>query len=874
MNHKQIKEPPKRLLQFFRWYCNPDFVEDIEGDLRERYFANMETSDEKKAFWRFFRDVISLFRIGIIRPIRFPYPINDTIMFRQNFKISLRHLRKNKTYAFINIGGLALGMAVAMMIGLWLYDELSFNGNFENKDQIARVMQHRTIGTEKETWWSTMKPLADELRNTYGHHFKQVVRGSFEQENDFYFEGEKFVSRGHFFEPNAPEMLSFEMIKGTHSSLAGPSSIMLSESFAQTIFGEQDALGKTLEIGKTSVKVTGIYSDFPVNSSFNEIDFIGSWELYETVEPWITQLNNPWGMSGFLTLVQLDESADFKEVESNISQVVFNNSSHDKSALAAKPEVFLHPMSKWYLLSRFENGVNTGGRIDNVWLFGIIGIFVLILACINFMNLSTARSEKRAKEVGVRKTIGSGRGQLIGQFYSESVMISLFAFVLSLGLVQLFLPWFNGIADKEMSILWSNPLLWLSGLAFILITGLLAGSYPALYLSSFNPVSTLKGSFKVGRMASMPRKALVVVQFTVSVTLIIGVMMVYKQIQFVKDRPVGYNQENLLMLFVHDQPIYEHFEAVKDGLFKTNLVAEVARSLSPITRVWQTNGDFKWKGKDPNVGVDFPNTGVAHDFGKTIDWEIIEGRDFSKELASDSAAFIVNEEAVKFMGLENPVGEVVKWDDRPYTIVGVIKNMIVESPYHPTRPHFYHILRHGGHIINVKLKANAATEKAITAIETVLKLHSPDLIMDYVFIDEDYNRKFRNEERMGKLMTVFALLAIIISCLGLFGLASYVAEKRTKEIGIRKILGASVSNLWLMLSKDFIILILISSLLSAPIAYHYVSRWIAHSDFQTTFPWWIFVLASVLALVITILTVSFQAIKAATTNPVSALKAE
>ncbi len=874
MNHNQIKEPPKRLLNFFRWYCNPEFVEDIEGDLRERYFANLETSDEKKAFWRFFRDVMSLFRIGIIRPISFPHPINYTIMFRQNFKISFRHLTKNKTYAFINIGGLALGMAVALMIGLWLYDELSFNSNFQNRDQIARVMQHRTIGTEKETWWSTMKPLADELRNTYGHHFKQVVRGSFEQQKDLYFKGEKYVKNGHFFEPNAPEMLSFEMVKGEYSGLAEPNSIMLSESFANTVFDGQDAFGKTLEIEQTSVKVTGIYSDFPVNSSFNEIDFIGSWGLYETLEPWISQLNNPWGMSGFLTLVQIGKGADFVEVESNIKQIIFDNSSHDESALAAKPEVFLHPMSKWYLSSRFENGVNTGGRIDNVWLFGIIGIFVLILACINFMNLSTARSEKRAKEVGVRKTIGSGRGQLIGQFYSESLLISLFAFVLSLGLVQLFLPWFNEIADKEMSILWSNPLLWLGGLGFILITGLLAGSYPALYLSSFNPISTLKGAFKVGRMALVPRKVLVVVQFTVSVTLIIGVMMVYKQIKFVKDRPVGYNQDNLLMLFVRDQPIYEHFDVVKDGLLKTNYVSNVARSLSPVTRVWQTNGNLQWSGKDPNVGVDFPNTGVAYDYGRTIGWEIIEGRDFTKELASDSAAFIVNEEAIKFMGLENPIGEVVKWDDRPYTIVGVIKNMIVESPYHPTRPHFYHIARRGGQIINIKLKQDAPTEKAITAVETVLKMHSPDLVLDYVFIDEHYGRKFRNEERVGKLVSLFAFLAIIISCLGLFGLASYVAEKRTKEIGIRKVLGASVGNLWLMLSKDFMILILISGLLAAPIAYHYVSAWIAHSDFQTTFPWWIFVLAGALALVITILTVSFQAIKAATANPVGALKAD
>ncbi|MEA5402316.1 ABC transporter permease [Arcicella sp. DC2W] len=794
-------------------------------------------------------------------------------MFRNYLKIAIRNLVKNKVYSFINIGGLAVGMAVAMLIGLWIHDELSFNKYHKNYDKIAQVMQHQTFNGEVGTQTSNPYLLGAEIREKYGSDFKFVLMSSGRSKHILKFGDKKLSIRGEYIEADAPEMLSLKMLKGTNNGLKDPSSILINESTAKAFFGDANPLFKSFKIdNKFNLKVTGVYEDIPHNSDFHDLAFIAPWDLYIKNENWDEKLSNPWRSNAFQTYAQLADNADVDKVSAKIKNVKLNKV--DKANAAFKPEVFLHPMKKWHLYSAFKNGVNTGGQIEFVWLFAIIGIAVLLLACINFMNLSTARSEKRAKEVGVRKAIGSIRGQLITQFLTESFLVVMIAFILSLLLVELSLPTFNEIADKKISILFTNPLFWLLGLGFSLITGFVAGSYPALYLSSFQPVKVLKGTFRIGHFASMPRKVLVVMQFTVSITLIIGTIIVFNQIQFAKNRPIGYNKDGLLAMFVNNQELIQHYNAIRNDLIKTGAVSEMSESSSPTTGVWAINNGYDWKGKDPNVQGNFGTVAVTHDFGKTVGWQFKEGRDFSRAFSTDSTGVVLNEAAVKFMGMKQVIGETMKVDGKPYKIIGVVKDMVMNSPYQPALRTVFILDYKWINIINIKINPKVNSSEALSKIESVFKKYAPDSPFDYWFVDDDYNLKFLNEVRIGKLTSFFAVLAIFISCLGLFGLASFVVEQRTKEIGIRKVLGATVLNLWTLLSKEFVLLVLISLLTAVPIAYYYMNNWLQSYEYRTEIPWWIFALSGLGALIITLLTVSFQAIKAALANPVKSLRTE
>ncbi|MEM1135160.1 MAG: FtsX-like permease family protein [Bacteroidota bacterium] len=866
--------PPKLAQRFLHWFLRDELAEEVEGDLGEQFYAKLAERSLLKAKLNYWYQVLSYLRPFAIRKSKQVH-LNQYVMFQNYFKIGWRNLIKNKGYSFINIGGLAIGMAVAILIGLWVYDELSFDRYHENYNEIARVMQHRTIGDKRVTWYSTQVPLGEELRNTYGSDFERVVTSTFPRENIFTYGNEKFPKKGFYMEKEGPGLFSFKMLEGNKDLLNEPSSIFISASFAQTLFGDGDPLGKVLEIGgESQAKITGVYEDFPANSYFSETHFIGSWKLYLSTNKWVTELNNPWGFSGFQTFVQLAPAANLEKVETKIKDVILTNVSHDKAALANKPETFLHPMPKWHLYWRFENGVNTGGNIEAVWLFGIIGVFVLLLACINFMNLSTARSEKRAKEVGVRKAIGSARTQLINQFYSESLLVAFLAFFFSIAFVWLMLPWFNEIANKKIELLWYNPWFWGLSLVFTIITGLLAGSYPALYLSSFNAIRALKGSFQIGKSATIPRKVLVVLQFTVSVVLIVGTITVYQQIQHSQNRPLGYNQDNLVTVYTKSGDTSDAFDILREELKKQRVVEEMAKSSSPVTSVWGTNGNWDWPGKDPDLGVDFPRTSVTHEYGVTVGWKFKSGRDFSRNFSTDTTAFVINEAAAKFIGLENPVGETIKWDDESYQIIGVIEDMLVESPYMPIRPHFFNVNYNHGNVLTLKLNPYISAQEGLTKIREIIKKYIPEAVIEPVFVDDEFARKFNAERRIGSLSSVFAMLAILISSLGLFGLATYMAEQRRKEIGIRKILGASTSQLWQMLSKDFVVLVIISCLVAAPLAYYFLENWLQNFEYRTKISWWVFILAGLGALLITLFTVSFQAIKAALMNPVKSLKSE
>ncbi|MEM8510043.1 MAG: ABC transporter permease [Bacteroidota bacterium] len=795
-------------------------------------------------------------------------------MVQNYFKIAWRNLLEQKGYSLLNIGGLATGMAIVILIGLWMYDELSYDMYFKNYDHIAQVMHHNNSNGQKNTVQDTPPVLAEAIRNSYGSDFKYVLQASFTEDFLLEFDNKKIRATGKYFEPEVTEMLSLQMIKGTRKGLMNPYSILLSESTAVMYFGNTDPIGKTMRFdNRWNIEVTGVYKDLPKNTSFSDLKVILPWQLFYQNHGWIQTTDNLWGGYFTLTYAQIADGANMGMVSERIKKVIYDNV--NEGAKNSKPEVFLHPMKNWHLRSEFENGINTGGRIQYISLFGVIGFFILLLACINFMNLSTAQSEKRAMEVGVRKALGSIRKQLIEQFLTESIVIAMLALVVSLVIAQLCLPFFNEIADKELRILWLNPLFWGLLIVFAVLTGVLAGFYPAFFLSAFKTVEVLKGTLSIGSNAFVPRKILVVVQFTISIILIIGTLIVYSQIRFGKDRSVGYSRDGLITINATSE-IQKHFESIRNELKSSGTIVEITQSSSPTTDVWLMSRGLDWRGKDPNLVVALPINGVTYEYGKTVNWELIQGRDFSRDFATDSTnAAIINETAAKFMGLKNPIGEVIRWggQQKQYTIIGVIKDMIVESPFEPIRPVVFKIDK-SANVVILKLAINQNIRSTLTQVEQIFRKYNPNYPFEYRFVDQDYALKFGSEERVGKLASGFSGMAIIISCLGLFGLASFVAQRRTKEIGIRKVLGASVPRLWGLLSKEFVSLVILSCLIAIPLAWYFMNDWLQNYTYRTTISFWIFASTILGVFLITVASTSYQAIKAARANPIKSLRTE
>lgn len=798
-------------------------------------------------------------------------------MIRNYLTIALRNLSRKAGYSFINIGGLTVGMAVAMLIGFWIYDELTFDHYHPQHTRIAQVMQNQTFNDRIYTQTAIPRPIAPELQRLYGNDFKHIVMSSWTGSHILTVGDKSIDKAGNYVTEDAPYVFGLKLVKGSYSGLKEPGSIMLSQSTAIAFFGDKDPINELMKIDNfIDVKVTAIYEDLPANTTLRDMDFVAPWLLYENSEKWVKEAAESWDNNSFQCFVQIADNADMESVSHKIINAKLDRVPQDEKIFNA--QIFLHPMTDWHLRSNWNDGVHTGGLIDYIWLFGAVGVFVLLLACINFMNLSTARSEQRAKEVGIRKTIGSMRRQLIQQFLSESLLVVIFAFLLSIVFVTAALPLFNALSGKEMHMPFGNIWFWIISLAFVLFTGIISGSYPALYLSSFEPVKVLKGSLRVGRNASLPRRVLVVVQFTVSIALIIGTMIVYRQIQFTKNRPLGYDQGGLVMFQLKSPDFKGKFDMLRNELKQAGVVTEVAESSSPLTGIWSNNSGFEWEGKDPALQTDFATIWITHEYGKTINWNIVEGRDFSREFSTDTSALVINQAAVKFMDLKDPVGKVIRWgedkDARKYTIIGVVSDVLASSPFENIKQAFYFNTLDEGNWLIFRLTPSLGTTEAIAGIEKIIKRQFPAVPFDYKFVDADHARKFAAEERIGKLSGIFAMLAVFISCLGLLGLASFMAAQRTKEIGIRKVLGASTASLWSMLSKDFVILVIIACFIAVPISYYYTNNWLKGYEYKTALSWWIFVSASAGALIITLLTVSYQAIKAALGNPAKALRSE
>ncbi len=800
-------------------------------------------------------------------------------MLKNYFKMAWRNLQKHRSSSIINIGGLAIGMSVAMLIGFWVVDEWSFDKQSAHYASIAQVMENQALnkvyGTQKEI----PIPVATQLRTKFGSDFKEVILSSLTQDHVLAINEKKLATQGNFMEPRSPELFNLTMLAGDRSGLKDPHSIFLSSSLAKAFFGGADPLGKTIRMDDSlAVKVTGVYRDFPYNSSFRDISFLSPWDLYVSADEETRRCvrTQEWEDNGWQVFVQVADHADMATVSEKIKNIKADNDKYVKPTDLLKPTMFLFPMGHWHLYSDFKNGVSVGGRIQYVRLFGLIGVFVLLLACINFMNLSTARSEKRAKEVGIRKAIGSLRSQLIAQFFGESLLVAVLAFALALVLVQLSLPFFNALADKKISLPWLNPLFWLAGITFSLVTGLIAGSYPALYLSSFQPVKVLKGAMMAGRLASLPRKILVVTQFTVSIALIIGTTIVFRQIQYARNRPVGYDQNGLLTIQMHTKDIHAHLASFRTDLLKTVAVTEVAEATSSTTETGDSNGGLNWTGKSSDATADnFAMKGVTQEYAKTVGLQFLLGRDFrTGHSGFDASTMILSESSAKGMALKQPLGKTVEWSGGTFTVIGVVKDMVMESPYEAPIPTIYYLASFPIYTLSIRISPKVSAATALASISPIFSKYSPAEPFDYKFVDQEYAHKFDAEQRVGKLASFFTILAVFISCLGLFGLASFVAEQRAKEIGVRKVLGATVFNLWRMLSRDFVALVLLSGIIAIPVSWWLLHRWLQQYEYRTGIPWWILAGAGLGAIIITLATVSYQSVKASLANPVKNLRSE
>lgn len=785
-------------------------------------------------------------------------------------KLTIRNLSRNKSFSIINIAGLAMGMALVIVIGLWIFKELTFDKSFSNYSRIGQAYQFVTFTNEKVAYNSMPVPLADEMRKNYPD-FDAVSVTTYTRDAIFQYGDKVLSSTGMYAEPDLVKMLDIIPFDRKQTGLEDPGSILISQELATKIFGDENPVGKILKINnKMSVTVKSVYDNLPYNSSFKDTYFIAPWQLLAANDDYARRAQTEWDENSFQIFVQLKKES----ATAGVSQKIKDIRMKKDNPPSYKPEFFIHPMSKWHLYPDFKNGVNAGGPVYFLWMFGLIGFFVLILACCNFMNLSTARTEKRSKEIGIRKAVGSGKAQLVLQFLSESVAMSFIAFIVSLLLVVLGLPFFNSIAGNEIDIPYSNLYFWIGGVSLSVITGIIAGSYPAFYLASLQPLKVLKGKFKAGKWAGLPRKVLVVFQFTVSVVLIIAIITVYMQINHARNRPVNYSREQLVEVRMSTPDFAGKYDAMRSAFMATGVVENFAQSSGSITEQYGGTVDFNWEGKPEGERPLFMRNQVTHDFGATVGWKIIDGRDFSRDFQTDTSAIILNEAALKIMGIKNPVGKSVRLGGRDYVVTGVVKDMIKESPFSQVPPSLFTLDYGGVNNILIKLSKNVSAATALEQIKQQLKNFVPAAPFEYSFVDEKYNTKFEDEQRIGKLATLFTSLAIIISCLGLFALSAFTAEQKAKEISIRKLLGASVFQLWRKLSVEFLLLVLLSCCIAIPLANYFLDKWLSDYSYRIVLDWKIFIAALVAAVIVTLVTVSYVAIKAAIANPIKSLRTE
>lgn len=764
--------------------------------------------------------------------------------------------------------GLALGMTCSLLIMLWVQDEINVNQFHQNAPQIYSVYERQTTDGKTSGGYYTPGVLADEMKKVLPE--VQYASGfAWEDQTTWQFGDKINKLKGNHGGVDFFKMFSFKLLQGTsETALKGPNSVAISRKMAGIFFGSpQAAIGKILRYeNRKDMMVTAVFEDMSDNSSI-KFDYLNTWELFLEDNRWAKE----WGNNGPSTYVMLKPSSDAKKFEAKIKNFLDKYNKEQNKAFFIN--LYIQPFSERYLYSNFKNGYIDGGRIQYVQLFSIVAIFILLIACINFMNLATARSSKRAKEVGIRKVVGAVRSLLVGQFIGEAVLITFFSAIVAIVLVVLILPSFNTLTSKTLEIPLDQPVfgLLLSGL--LLLTGFLSGSYPALFLSSLNPINVLKGSLKFSSRTTWFRKGLVVFQFALSTMLIVGMIVIYRQLDLIQYTNLGYDRDNMIYIPLEGDLTLK-YNVFKETSLKMNGIKEITRITQTFENIGNGTGGVQWEGKDPNTQPEFTHAAVGYDFVETMGLELLQGRDFSKDLATDSTSYIINETALKIIAYKDPLNQPLTFWENKGKIIGVLKDFHFQSFHEPIKPIIIRLTEQNGWgRIVVRVEAGK-TKQALAGLEKICKALNPKFPFSYYFSDEEYAKLYKSEQVVGRLSNYFAFLAIFISCLGLFGLAMFTAEQRTKEISIRKVLGASVPKIIRLLSKDFLQLVLIANVIAFPLAWWAMNSFLQNFAYRTSISWWIFVLAGIIAIIIALLTVSYQSVKAALVNPVKSLKTE
>ncbi|MGN7990208.1 ABC transporter permease [Pedobacter sp. 22226] len=786
-------------------------------------------------------------------------------MFKLNLKIALRNLWRNKGFTLINLGGLAIGLASCMILLLYVAYEYGYDKQFTDYDKTYVLYNNQKTATETFSFMAFPGQLRDEIKDKVPGIAK-VSRLSYAEQMLVSYNHNNFKKNAVFSDPDFMKMFDYKVLKGDKNTMLNSvDGVVLTETLAKSLFGNEDPINKTVKLDeKENLRVEGVIEDSPKNSTI-QLDYVMSWKLYEKLNPWTKE--SGWGNNYCMLFAQLQDNSFFDRANNQLKGMI---KAHDKEA---NGEPFMHPLSKWHLYDKFENGKNVGGKIDQLRIFFLLAFCILLIACVNFMNLSTAKSEKRSREVGVRKAIGSSRKNLVGQFMFESVLLTSLSMLLAFVLIEISLPYFNNLLGITLDINYSDYKFWAVFLGLTLLTAFIAGSYPAFYLSSFDPVKVLKG-FKISGGSTLSiRKFLVIFQFVFAACLIVCTAVIYQQLNYIKNKPIGYNRANLVQISTEGEfSKKEKREILKDELLKAGAITASTEYSMSLTSGGNNTYGVSWPGKNEKdkILVNFRFTNL--DLTKTTGMEILQGRDFSKDFA-DTANVIVNEALVKVMGMKDPVGKMVTWD-RPLRIIGVLKDYVMESPYQKAAPLLIAQNTSRATTIIMRLNDKNNITTSINQINEAVKRLNPSYPTEIKFVDDNFERKFRDEKLLGTLSNWFGGFAIFISCLGLLGLALFMAEQRKKEISIRKVLGASTANILTLLNKDFIKLVAIANLIAFPLAYIIISKWLSGYEYRISVSALPFIAAISLSVIIAILTVSVQSVKVAKANPVDALKYE
>lgn len=866
-NRNYSSDLPRWVIRLLRTVCPDGLVEEIEGDLYQRYQHDLKAHGQRKAKRRLWWSALRFIRPGIILRNRLSFHLSTGIMYRNYLKVAMRNLARNKAFSTINISGLVIGITSAALIMLWINNELSYDRFHPDSKRLYEAWNRSTHEGNINCWDVTPAILAPTLKE-FPEVEEAISYADWEAEFLFKRDDVKFTSTaGPFTDPGFLRIFNFPLLQGDpEKALSDPHDIVLTERFSKRLFGDHDALGEslTLEIegNELNFQVSGIMQDLPNNTNFY-FDYLLPLSLMESMG----YADDFWGNNSVRTYVRLQPNASLDAFNAKI-----RNLESERTSGEMTNEIFLYPVSELRLHSSFVNGVPEGGRIEVVRLFEIVAFFIILISCINFMNLSTARSESRMKEIGIRKTIGAGRTSLLGQFMTESVLMALFAGLIALLVIQLGLPYFNHLTDKKLTIDYANPVYWGGIAALIVLVGLLAGSYPAVYLSSFRPARVLASV--AGRSKITVRRVLVVFQFSFSIILVIAMLVIRQQIQFAQERQTGYIRDKLIYHSLNGD-IVKNFDAYRNELLSSSVAASVTMTSAPITERWSMTSGLSWPGVNKSE-IGFDRFCADQQFAKTAGLRIIDGRDLDLErFSTDSSAALINETAAKRMELEHPVGEKFVDSGHDWHIVGVFRDFLLQSPFEKPSPMIVEGSRQGWfNMVHIRLSESAPIRESLARATDVFRKYSPEYPFEYHFVDEEYEKKFNDEKRAQNLAAVCGGLSIIISCLGILGLSIFMAQKRIKEIGVRKIFGATILNVITLLSREPVRLMVIALVIASPLAWWAMGQWLERYEYKVSIGWWVFALTAGATLAIVLVTISIQTIRSALANPVESLRHE